>query len=398
MTRVPANEVELWDATMGKELARIAGGYPAFSPDGRLLATAPWHGAAPGPKDAPGSFTLWESATAKKLCTVPVPTGHPYRLLFSPDGRMLATASSRNGTGSQQSVVYLWPLVKDESGVRVGPARVLAEGLSPRLDSGGPAYWFGDWVFSPEGRTLAVGGAGGVVRLLETASSQDRARFAGHGGDITALAFSPDGYRLASGSRDTTVLVWDVTGRLEGGHLRAASLSAADMEKLWAELVADDAGRAGRAVWALAADPARAVPYLRERLRTVAVDVTKALARVSQLVSDLDAAAFPVRQKAKAELARQGGAAEPATREALAKSPSPEVRHSLEQLLQALVTDRPIPSRETLRGVRGVEVLERTGTREAREALQAVAANAPAASALAHEARTALDRLGRAAN
>jgi hypothetical protein len=285
---------------------------------------------------------------------------------------MLATASSRNGSGNQPSVIHLWPLVKDEAGARVGPARVLVEGLSPRLDSGGPAYWFGDWAFSPNGRMLAVGGAGGVVRLLETASGQDRARFAGHGGDITALAFSPDGHRLASGSRDTTVLIWDVTGRLEGGHLRAASLSAADMEKLWADLAADDARRAGRAVWTLAADPARAVPYLRERLQSTVVDVTKALAQVSQLVGDLDATAFPVRQKAKAELARLGRAAEPAMREALAKLPSPEVRHSLDQLLQALVTDRPIPSREALRGVSAVEVLEWIGTREAREARQAL--------------------------
>jgi WD40 repeat protein len=38
-------------------------------------------------------------------------------------------------------------------------------------------------------------------------------RIAGHPqGTITALAFSPDGNRLATGSRDTTMLIWDLAG------------------------------------------------------------------------------------------------------------------------------------------------------------------------------------------
>jgi WD40 repeat protein len=35
-------------------------------------------------------------------------------------------------------------------------------------------------------------------------------QFEGHRGDITSLAFSADGRRLASASADSTVLVWDV--------------------------------------------------------------------------------------------------------------------------------------------------------------------------------------------
>src|SRR5262249_5124069 len=149
----------------------------------------------------------------------------------------LATASHR--AGSQESAIHLWSLLRDESrqsGVRVGPPRLLTEGLRSSLIAGVTPHWFGAWAFSPDGRTLALSGEGGSVRLLETASGKERARFVGHGGDVAALSFSPDGRRLASGSRDTTILIWDVTGRLEDGRLQAAQLSDKQLEICWSDL------------------------------------------------------------------------------------------------------------------------------------------------------------------
>ena len=64
--------------------------------------------------------------------------------------------------------------------------------------------------FSHDGALLATGDAAGVVRLRRTDTWEEIATFRGHGEAITALAFSADGATLASGSVDTTVLVWRV--------------------------------------------------------------------------------------------------------------------------------------------------------------------------------------------
>ncbi|MHB9108266.1 MAG: ankyrin repeat domain-containing protein [Armatimonadota bacterium] len=64
-------------------------------------------------------------------------------------------------------------------------------------------------LFSPDSKRLAVGGTGGVF-VWDLTTGQPVARLAGHEGEITALAFSPDGARLASGGADRAVMVWSL--------------------------------------------------------------------------------------------------------------------------------------------------------------------------------------------
>ena len=68
--------------------------------------------------------------------------------------------------------------------------------------------------FSPDGRTLSSGSSGGKVRLWEAAAGRQRAVLEGHTNGITAVAFSPDGTKLASGCLDSKVRLWDRCGRL----------------------------------------------------------------------------------------------------------------------------------------------------------------------------------------
>ncbi len=98
---------------------------------------------------------------------------------FSPDGRMVATASA-DGT------VRLWRLAGR-------PAKVL-RGHESRLN----------WVaFSPDGRLLATASADQTARLWSV-QGEHLATLVGHEDEVIAVHFSPDGHRLVTTSFDGT--------------------------------------------------------------------------------------------------------------------------------------------------------------------------------------------------
>jgi hypothetical protein len=168
---------------------------------------------------------------------------------------------------------------------------------------------------------------------------------------------------------------------------RAAQLEPAEERRCWNDLASTDAGRAARALAQLRAAPPQAVALVRRQVRPVAV---LAPGKVQGWIKGLDSDDFTQRQQATAELAKLGNLAEPALKKALEDRPSLEAWKRIKGLLDKLPTEEPT-SREELRGLRAVELLERLAQPEADKVLQTLSKGAGGAR-LTREARAALER------
>ena len=223
LTYAPDGTARVWSAEDGESIAvledrddalgRIQDA--AFSPDGSLVATAPF---------VNSTVKIWAVESGELVRELPQQTVD--RLAFSPDGELLLTAD-------QDEEVSLW---------RVADGKRLADfpedaqsayshvGFNPRgdlfvsagadgfarlrrtdgslvatLEHAGPVV---DVAFGADGEYLATAGQDGVVKVWATDDGAPISVFDGHGAPVNAVAFSPDGTIAASGGDDGRAFLW----------------------------------------------------------------------------------------------------------------------------------------------------------------------------------------------
>jgi WD40 repeat protein/Tfp pilus assembly protein PilF len=204
----------------------------AYSPDGRLVATA-----------HDGGVRLWDSASGRELETRFATVGSVLGIAFSPNGKHFVTAGNDNAarvwdiaSGRELSALrghtgLVWSVTVSPDGSRIATAsrdktvKIWEFGSARLLYSlAGHSNEVAVVSFSPDGKLLATGSDDGSARIWETVSGQ-QLREIRVGGTVSGLAFSPDGRRIATvGDDAATVRFWDVASGRElrwDGHTGA---------------------------------------------------------------------------------------------------------------------------------------------------------------------------------
>jgi len=200
----------------------------AFSPDGQVLASGG------GDIGEPGTVKLWSTASWGETVSFPGFFRSVYSLAFLPGGGFLVgggyEAAGRDLTLWEVPgghIVWQHDRYMPRS-VAVSPDGqwlAIASANDPDLEivalpsrrifrvSTAHSRSILALAFSPDGRRLASGGADHVVKVWRVPDFTEEVLFVGHTAPVWSVAFSPDGQYVASGTIDSTARIWRVSDR-----------------------------------------------------------------------------------------------------------------------------------------------------------------------------------------
>jgi WD40 repeat protein len=181
------SDIRLWDVATGKEIGRLEGhqswvGALVFWPDGSKLASA----------SADQTIRIWDVASRKCLDVMRGHREEVWRLALLPDNRTLVS-------GSKDGEVCLWDTSVPH----------------PRLEHITlPEPNQAIWEFSPDNQTILSGNRSGQMVRWSGPDFQEKEPVLNVGTGYASIAFTRDGRLFAGISANGNVRVWDVSRRV----------------------------------------------------------------------------------------------------------------------------------------------------------------------------------------
>ncbi len=181
-------EIELWhkNPDNSRELLFTLPGHEStvtqiqFSPDGRILASASWD----------KTIKLWRMEDKSLIATLKGHQDGIQSIAFGWDKKGYVLAS-----GSEDKTIKLWSIIDEQT--------ELIATLTDHQDS------IKTLAFNPKGRILASGSYDQTIKLWSR-EGELLQTLSGHNLAISTLVFSPDGNTLVSGSWDNTIRFWQI--------------------------------------------------------------------------------------------------------------------------------------------------------------------------------------------
>jgi WD40 repeat protein len=231
--------VRIWDVEQGTLIKAIDTSLigralaVAFSPDGSQIAVG-------GHKCAVGLYTTWNGLFNRSMfqpgCNLQeAGSVLHWGLTFSADGSLLTTAEGQ--AGASGSSIQIWQVDTYTTPQLLESFSLGVRGLASTSDGStlavaligssmvqiveseageitqlleGHLHRVNSVEFSPDGFIVASGSRDGTVKLWGTASGLLLRTLEGHTEAVNSVAFSPDGGMIASGSDDGTVIIWSL--------------------------------------------------------------------------------------------------------------------------------------------------------------------------------------------
>ena len=182
-----AGPIQLWNPDTGENIRTLHGhtgsvGFIVFSRDGRYIASAGRY---------TGNVRIWDVETGENIQTLEGHGKYAYAAGFSADGKHVVT-------GSDDDILRIW-------NVNTGAQEQAIDGSEKSIAT---------FAYSPDRKEISVAHNDGDIKIWSIEKETFVQTLKGHTRYIESLTYSPDGRLLVSGSMDNTARIWDLdTGK-----------------------------------------------------------------------------------------------------------------------------------------------------------------------------------------